>query len=380
LVIAPTEVAAGLRIAKRLALAAACTLTMVVALAAGSDAPSAQQLPLPIYPTVTPDYRLRFPQDYGSHPQFRTEWWYVTGWLKTAQGTPLGFQVTFFRSRPPQQQDNPSAFAARQLLIAHVAISDPAHAQLWQDQRIRRAGLGLAEAQPDNTNVWVDDWTLHRDGDRYTAAITAEGFALHLQFAATQLPLLNGDDGYSRKGPRPESASYYYSEPHLAVSGTVQRAANTDAVTGEAWLDHEWSSQYLDPEAEGWDWLGVNLADGGALMAFEIRNHQGHPLWLGATVREAGGGVQVFAAGQIDFRPGRRWRSSRSGISYPVNWQVRVGARVFEIEPLMDDQENDSRLSSGTIYWEGAVRVFEQHHSVGSGYLELTGYGGSLAL
>lgn len=377
---APSELSAGRRIGRRLALSAACALTMVVALGAGSDAPSEQRAPLPAYATVTSDYRLRFPQDYGSHPQFRTEWWYVTGWLKTTQGTSLGFQVTFFRSRLPRQQDNPSAFAARQLLIAHVAISDPDHAQLWQDQRIRRAGLGLAEAQSDNTNVWVDDWTLHRDGDRYTAAIAAEGFSLQLEFTATQPPLLNGADGYSRKGPLPESASYYYSEPHLAVSGTVQRASRNDAVTGEAWLDHEWSSQYLDPKAEGWDWLGVNLADGGALMAFEIRDHQGHPLWVGATFREMGGGVQSFASGQIDFLPGRRWRSPRSGTSYPVSWHVRVGAHDFEIEPLMDDQENDARRSSGAIYWEGAVRVFEQHRFVGNGYLELTGYGGSLAL
>jgi len=379
-VTAPGIVAATRRTARGWAFAAACALAMVMALADGPDAHGARQSPLPVYPPVTPGYRLRFPQDFGSHAQFRTEWWYVTGWLKTTRGAPLGFQVTFFRSRPPQQQDNPSAFAARQLLIAHVAISDPARGQLWQDQRIRRAGLGLAEASADNTDVWIDDWSLHRVGDKYTAAISAEGFALQLQFTATQPPLLNGSDGYSRKGPLLDSASYYYSEPHLAVSGTVQRAARSDAVTGEAWLDHEWSSQYLDPEAEGWDWLGVNLTDGGALMAFQIRNHQGQPLWVGATVREADGKVQVFAPGQIEFLPGRRWRSARSGISYPVSWRVRVGAHNFEIEPFMDDQENDSRQSSGTIYWEGAIRVSENHRPVGSGYLELTGYGGSVAL
>ncbi len=358
----------------RLALTAVCCVNLVVALAAD---PSGAPITPPLYPPVTPDYRLHFPHDLGSHDQFRTEWWYVTGWLKSAQGAPLGFQVTFFRTRPAQQQDNPSAFAARQLLIAHVAISDPARGQLWQDQRIRRAGLGLAAAQPDNTDVWIDDWSLRRQGDRYTVTIAAESFALQLHLTATQPPLLNGAAGYSRKGPQPKSASDYYSEPHLQVSGSVQRAARTDSVTGEAWLDHEWSSQYLDPQAEGWDWLGVNLADGGALMAFQIRDHQGHPLWEGATLRAADGRVQVFGPGQISFAPARRWRSPHTGISYPVSWHLRLAARDFELEPLMDDQENDARLSSGTIYWEGAIRISEHHESVGSGYLELTGYGGS---
>jgi predicted secreted hydrolase len=323
---------------------------------------------------VTRGQGLHFARDYGSHPEFRTEWWYITGWLQTAAGTPLGFQVTFFRSRPPGQQDNPSAFAARQLLIAHAAISDPAHGHLWQDQRIRRAGLGLAEAALDDTNVWIDDWRLRRNADHYETTIAAEGFALQLDIAGTQPLLLNGAAGYSQKGPEPRSASYYYSQPQLRVSGTIRRGTHADAVSGTAWLDHEWSSQYLDPAASGWDWIGINLRDGGALMAFQIRDQAGAKLWAGATLRAAGGQSQALPPGQVTFSPGRHWRSPRTGIDYPVSWQVQVGERQFELAPLMDDQENDSRLSTGTLYWEGAVRAREHGQEAGTGYLELTGY------
>jgi predicted secreted hydrolase len=323
---------------------------------------------------------LEFPRDYGSHAQFGIEWWYVTGWLETGAHERLGFQITFFRSRQPMNDDNPSAFAPRQLLIAHCAISDPGRGRPWQDQRIRRAGLGLAEAQAGDTSVWIDDWKLERHDASYQADLAAEDFALHLQFQVTQPLLLNGVAGYSQKGPAPRSASFYYSQPHLRVSGSITRAAQRDVVVGEAWLDHEWSSQYLDAAADGWDWVGLNLDDGGALMAFRIRDHHGQSYWAGGTLRDARGQVQTFGPDEVTFRPGRHWRSPRTGVSYPVAWQLRVGTRQFEVEPLLDDQEEDMRLSSGTLYWEGAVNVRQQSHRVGAGYLELTGYQHPLSL
>ncbi len=332
------------------------------------------------YAPVTPGQSLVFPADYGSHPQFRTEWWYVTGWLKTQRGDSLGFQITFFRTKPAIDAANPSAFAANQLLIAHCAISDPKRGSLWQDQRIRRAGLGLAQATQGDTHVWIDRWMLKRNAEVYTAKIDADGFALDLQMTPTQAVLLNGESGFSRKGPAPESASYYYSLPHLRVSGGISRHGSADAVSGEAWFDHEWSSEYLDAEAVGWDWIGINLNDGGALMAFRIRGARGEQRWAGGALRGADGGVQILQPADIEFRPGRRWASPRTGISYPVQWRVRAGARMFDLEPLLDDQENDTRLSTGAIYWEGAVRAYEQREVVGRGYLELTGYGESLRL
>ena len=333
------------------------------------------------YAAVTPGRTLQFPRDYGSHPQFRTEWWYVTGWLTTQSGESLGFQVTFFRTRPPVDPANPSAFAPRQLLVAHCAISDPKRGRLWQDQRIRRAGLGLADAAEADTHVWIDRWSLVRGGGAgYRTDIDADGFALHLTLEDIQPVLLNGTAGISKKGPAAASASYYYSLPHLKVTGTVQRTEKSSAVHGEAWFDHEWSSDYLDAQAVGWDWIGINLDDGGALMAFDIRGADGKPRWAGGTRRSKDGHVQPLDADEVHFDARRSWVSPRTGITYPVQWHVRAGAEEFDLTPLLDDQENDTRLSTGAIYWEGAVRASTAGAALGRGYLELTGYGARLKL
>jgi predicted secreted hydrolase len=332
------------------------------------------------YAPVTGDRPLAFPVDYGSHPEFRTEWWYVTGWLTTERGAPLGFQITFFRTRPDIDARNPSSFTPRQVLIAHCAISDPQHGRLWQDQRIRRAGLNLAGAASGDARVWIDDWSLQRDSGGYAASIAAEDFSFDLLLAPTQPALLNGDAGVSRKGPAAQSASYYYSLPHLRVSGRIAREGRWDRVTGEAWLDHEWSSEYLDAEAVGWDWIGVNLDDGGALMAFRIRGARGEQRWAGGTLRSGDGEVRILAPADVDFRLLRQWTSPRTRITYPVEWHVRLGEREFELDPLLDDQENDTRLTTGAVYWEGAVRVKEGLRLAGRGYLELTGYGERLRL
>ncbi len=366
-------------------LLAACCAFGAGQLAAAAAAP---------YAAVTPDRTLVFPRDFGSHPEFRTEWWYITGWLTSKGGESMGFQITFFRTKPGLEAANPSAFAARQLVIAHCAISDPKRGRLWQDQRIRRAGFGLADARVGDTDVWIDDWSLKRVGAEstagggdaagtagsYVAKLDAEDFALALTFANTQAPLLNGGAGLSRKGPAVEAASYYYSLPHLKVSGSVRRGGGSTAVTGEAWFDHEWSSEYLDPQAVGWDWIGINLDDGAALMAFRIRDVHGESHWAGGSLRDADGRIETLEPGEVTFIPGRTWASPRTGSVYPVAWRVRVGSREFELEPLLDDQENDTRLSTGAVYWEGAVRAYEHHRIAGRGYLELTGYGERLRL
>jgi predicted secreted hydrolase len=332
------------------------------------------------YAPVVAGRPITFPADYGSHPDFRTEWWYVTGWLRTERGEPLGFQITFFRSKPDIDPANPSAFAPRQLLIAHCAISDPKRGRLWQDQRIRRAGFELADAKAGDTHVWVESWSLRHDGAQYLAQIDAEDFSLKLSLTETQSALLNGDAGFSRKDSDNRAASYYYSLPHLQVSGSIIRAAAADGVTGEAWFDHEWSSEYLSRQAQGWDWTGINFADGGSLMAFRVRGPHDIARWAGGSYRKPDGAVQILQPADVEFEPLRRWVSPRTNIAYPVQWRVRAGGRVFELLPLMDDQENDTRLSTGAIYWEGAVKAVEANQPVGSGYLELTGYGEQLRL
>jgi predicted secreted hydrolase len=331
-------------------------------------------------PDVVPGRPLRFPEDEGAHPEFRTEWWYITGWLQTGDGGPLGFQVTFFRTRPDVDERNPSAFTPRQLIIAHAAVSDPERGRLLKGERIARAALGLAGAAEGRTEAWIREWRLESRGNAYYTRVEAEDFGYELTLERTQPPMLNGEAGYSRKGPDPRSASYYYSVPQLRVAGTVRRGDRVDRVTGTAWLDQEWSTAYLDTAASGWDWLGINLADGGALMAFRIRRQDGGEHWSAATLRAPDGTQRTFGPEEVEFAPGRAWRSPRTNILWPVEWTVQVGARRFEIVPLMDDQEKDARVSTGVVYWEGAVTLREGGANAGRGYLELTGYGERLRL
>jgi predicted secreted hydrolase len=327
------------------------------------------------YPPVTLGHLLEFPRDHGAHPAFRTEWWYVTGWLREPSGRELGFQVTFFRYRPGIAENNPSAFAPRQLLFAHAAIADPAIGRLVKDQRAARAGFGLAEAWESYTNVRMDDWSLAFERGAYRARIPAREFTFEATFEPTRPILLHGEGGYSRRGPRPSQASYYYSRPQLAVAGKLERGGVTLDVKGEAWLDHEWSNEFLAPEAAGWDWLGLNLADAGALMASRMRAKSGgDDFWAAATLRRSNGRVLTFAENEVRFTPVRLWRSPRTEVEYPVAMHVRVGELEWTIDPLMDDQELDARESTGTIYWEGAVRAKQNDRASGRGYLELTGY------
>ena len=307
------------------------------------------------FPLVTPGRILRFPADHGAHPDYRQEWWYVTGWLKNARGEDLGFQITFFRARPDIETANPSSFTPRQILLAHAALADPKVGRLKHDERAARTALGLAGAKVGDTDVWVDDWNLKLGADGYTARILAKDFSFELQFETDKAPTLQGASGFSRKGKRPEEASYYYSRPQLNVLGSV----DGKPVTGTAWLDHEWSSQYMAAEAAGWDWCGLNLDDGGALMAFRMRSRDG--------------GV-AFAPEGIGFEPLRIWQSPRTNASYPVEMLVTAKSEKFRLVPLMDDQELDARASTGTIYWEGAVTALRDGRPVGRGYLELTGY------
>ena len=324
------------------------------------------------YAPVLPGLKLAFPADYGAHPDHRIEWWYATGSLDTPRG-PVGFQVTFFRLRNKAADDNPSRFAPRQLLFAHAAISDPAHGRLRHDQRIARAFPAMAEARPGDTDVFIDDWSLKREGGRYLARIPGEGFALDLVLTPTQPVLAQGEAGYSRKGPLPSQASGYYSEPHLAVTGTVKVGARTIEAKGEAWLDHEWSSEILAGDAVGWDWTGLNLEGGGALMAFRLRDKAGGTVWASATWR-SGGKVKVFGKDEVRFAPQRQWKSPRTGVTWPVAMDFEVGGGRWSLAPLMDDQEMDARGSTGTLYWEGAVTAVGPNGAKGRGYLELTGY------
>lgn len=340
------------------------------------------------YPDVVPR-ALRFPEDFGAHPDFRTEWWYLTGWLGEAS-RPLGFQVTFFRVRTDVDPGNPSAFAARQLLIAHAALADPARGRLLVDERIARTGFGVVEAATGDTDLRLDGWSLARDAatDSYRGRIPAREFTLDFTAAATGSPWLQGADGVSRKGPLPTQASYYYSRPQLRVEAEVvvapegaptgRSAFRRETLQGVAWLDHEWSSAALAPDAAGWDWIGMNLDDGSALLAFQIRRRGAQPddlpLQSYAAFRHPDGTTREADPATVRFTPLQRWTSARSRASWPIAQRITVGERTFETVPLMPDQELDSRLTTGAVYWEGASTLLEGGRPVGRGYLEMTGY------
>jgi len=329
----------------------------------------------PRFAQVDPRKTLSFPRDFGAHPDFRTEWWYATGWLQTPDGKQVGFQVTFFRSATEHDRTNPSKFAPKQLIVAHAALSDPAIGKLQHDQRIARAGFGLAQTSESTTDIKLGKWSMLREADgRYRVTLPARDFSFDLTFTPTQPILLQGAQGYSRKGPKPEQASYYYSEPHLQVSGAITRNGKAVTVTGSAWLDHEWSSTVLDPKAVGWDWVGANLDDGRALMAFRIRASDGSSLWQHATLREKDGRLRQLNADAIRFTPVRYWRSPRTQARYPVEVTLEIGQQRWQLRPLQDDQELDSRQSTGAVYWEGAVSLVRDGRPDGRGYLEMTGY------
>jgi predicted secreted hydrolase len=383
---------------------------------------------------------LRFPADFGAHPGWRTEWWYLTGWLAApAAGTSPpaaasapapagpqpthGFQLTFFRQRTGLGGDSRSAFAPRQLIFAHAAVTtlgDLGGKPLRHDQRIARAGFGLAEAAVGDTRVHLhagNRWELVREGRAATGndagaatdpgrdlsrdpshyrgriASPAAGFTLDVELAATQPLLLQGQAGWSRKGPQAAQASFYYSQPQLAVRARLGLDGQPERpLQGRAWLDHEWSESLLDADAVGWDWIGINLFDGSALTAFRLRRPDGHPagpaLWAGGSWRpgagSTGGPARSFAPDAVRFTPQRRWTSPRHQppVSYPVEWAIDCPAGRFLVRALADDQELDSRASTGTVYWEGLSELLDAATGkrVGLGYLEMTGYVGRLRL
>jgi predicted secreted hydrolase len=327
------------------------------------------------YPAVVPGYELQFPADEGAHPEHRIEWWYVTGQLERDQQAPLGFQVTFFRVRPGMAESNPSRFAASQILFAHAALADPAQGRLRHAERASRAGFGLAEAAEGRTDVHLDGWKLREEGEGYRTVVAGDDFEIDLRLTPTQSPMRQGDRGFSRKGPGPDSASYYYSQPQLLAEGEITIDGRRQRMAGRAWLDHEWSGDFVEAQAQGWDWIGINLDDGGALMAFQMRDISGHEHWAAATLRDVDGRQQSFDPEAVEWTAMRHWRSPRTGAEYPVRWQLRVGESLYEVEPLMDDAELDSRASTGLIYWEGPVRLLHADGTqAGRGYLEMTGY------
>jgi predicted secreted hydrolase len=332
---------------------------------------------------------LAFPRDHGAHPGARIEWWYATGWLQAPGGPLYGFQLTFFRSRTGLAEALPGRFAPRQLLFAHAAVTDVAARRHRHAQRIARwsgdEALPEAHAARADTAIALGRWTLQRDAasGAYAALLAAPeaGFTLDLRLAPSQPLLLQGDAGYSRKGPLLQQASHYYSQPQLAVAGALALDGQVQPVRGRAWLDHEWSDSLLDPQAVGWDWIGMNLQDGGALTVFRLRRADGSSLYAGGSFRAPGAATRSFGADELRMTPGRTWASTQSRATYPVAWRIESPVGNFSVTALLDNQELAGDSSTGTIYWEGLSELRDDAgRRLGLGYLEMTGYSGRLVL
>jgi predicted secreted hydrolase len=332
------------------------------------------------YPQVKPR-RLVFPRDYGAHPEYRTEWWYLTGWL--GQGpSAIGFQLTFFRSRTQHAVDNPSRLAPQQLLFAHAALAVAKQDNFLHANRAGRLNGASLRAETADTNLRFEDWHLRRlqrnASEVYEGHFSGEGFSLSFEAATQQPVILRGQEGVSQKGPQAQQASFYYSRAPLRVNASVQLGSQKQLIQGQAWLDHEWSSQLLMPGAVGWDWLGINLLDGGTLMAFQIRNNKSESLFAHVDARDRHG-IPAKGWRGLKWQPRGSWLS-KSLIEYPIPMDLAVGGQIFRLVPLMLAQEVDARISTGGFYWEGAVSLMQDERTLGHGYLELTGYGTPLRI
>ncbi len=336
-----------------------------------------------------------FPADHGPHPEFRTEWWYYTGHLRARDGREFGFQLTFFRTAlTPTPAPRGSPWAADQVYMAHFALTDVRAGRFLAFGRSGRGALGLAGARAEPFRVWVDDWTAAGDpapplaagharpapGSARTAmrlhAMEADA-GIDLTLDTGRPPVFPGQRGWSRKGPEPGNASFYYSLTRMAARGAVQAGAERVEVEGQAWMDREWSSNALGPDLAGWDWFALQLDDGRDLMLYRLRRPDGSPSpWSGGILVEPDGGTRTLGAEDVRVDVTRAWTSPRSGVRYPAAWRLRWTAAdlTLDLAPRVANQE----LDVGVRYWEGAVTVAgaQAGRAVsGLGYVELVGYG-----
>lgn len=321
---------------------------------------------------------FNFPADHGPHPDFRTEWWYYTGNLQTADRRHIGFQLTFFRvALAPTEQPRASAWATRQLYFAHFAVTDTASSRFHAFSRTGRGALGMAGAEAAPFRVWIDGWSAEGAGASPRLRASDGDVAIDLELSATKPVVLQGERGLSRKGPEPGNASFYYSFTRMPARGVVRLGAETLTVSGEAWMDREWSTSGLGADVQGWDWLAVQLDDGRELMVYLLRRRDGtvDPFSAGSLVAPDGA-VRALGAGDVRVETLAHWSSARSGVRYPARWRLTVPSAELrlDIEPRLADQE----LRVNTRYWEGAVAVTGMAGAWsirGHGYVELVGYG-----
>ena len=326
-----------------------------------------------------------FPQDFGPHPDFQTEWWYYTGNLTAENGRQFGYQLTFFRRALLPPQDNAqrsSDWAVNQVYLAHFSLTDVQGGQFHYLERFARGAAGLAGAVVNpEYQVWLDNWSVSQVSEgKYQLQAAYGEIRIQLELADLKGPILEGIDGYSQKGPEPGNASYYYSQTRLESSGTVTLGGQTFPVKGTSWMDHEFSTSALSGDQVGWDWFSLQLSDGSELMVYSMRHADGSAdtLSQGMIIRPDGS-TQRLTPEDYKITPLAHWKSPHSGATYPSEWRVEIPAEQIDltIKPRLADQE----LRVSFTYWEGAVQItgtYSGHPVSGSGYVELTGYAKSM--
>jgi predicted secreted hydrolase len=333
---------------------------------------------------------FRFPQDHGPHPDFRNEWWYLTGNLDGQRGQRFGFELTFFRFALSSETDSDSGersasgWRTNQVYIAHFAVTDKESDQFHVEQRFSRGALNLAGAQSAPFRVWIEDWSItenpHPDSatvaqEHWQLSAPGDGISLYLDLKAEKPPVLNGVDGLSQKSSAEGNASYYYSLTRLASAGPLRIAGETYQVSGLSWLDREWSSSSLAADQQGWDWFALQLSDGSDLMFYNIRKSDGSQDEHSAgTWISKNGRVRHLSRKDLAIIVTDKWTSPEGG-TYPAHWDIHVPGLdlMLTIAPLIENQE----LFTTVRYWEGAVDVTGRQNGIpieGRGYVELTGY------
>jgi len=342
------------------------------------------------FPLATEPRTFSFPEDHGPHPEFRNEWWYLTGNLDDQDGRRFGYELTLFRfSLTPESSiasnsPSSSAWKTNQVYIAHFAITKEANKKFYVEQKYSRGAAGLAGAQGNPFRVWIDNWSVQEkpiEGmsspapETWELAASGDGFGLKLDLTAMKPPVLNGKSGLSRKSPEAGNASYYYSIPRLHSEGSLWIGDTTYRVNGLSWLDREWSSSALAADQQGWDWFALQLSDGSDLMFYNIRKIDGSQgRYSAGTYVFADGRAQHLSRDDVVIRVTGQWQSPLGG-TYPARWEMEVPSHdlSLSIAPVIPNQE----LITTVRYWEGAVDVSGKHGTqniTGRGYVELTGY------